>query len=237
MEYFKGLIFRFRYKELRYSYLPLFIMIVFNLIVFYGTRLITSGGNHFDITTEFDAQIPFIPQMIFVYILAYVQWALCFVVILGDSEGVCHKVYTSEIVAKFIAMVFFILLPTVMARPEVSGGAPSSFLLRFIYSVDTPDNLFPSLHCLESWCCFRGLVMIKHKFKHHTLICFINYLFTMLVFFSVLAVKQHVILDVVGGVAVMELGFAITNAFKADKGMKKLSDALTKRLFKKKAKV
>jgi membrane-associated phospholipid phosphatase len=75
-----------------------------------------------------------------------------------------------------------------------------------LYSIDAADNLFPSIHCLESWVCFRGIMLVKDKSKIYTPIVLI---FTLLVFASTVCLKQHVVADIVGGVLVSEIGFAV----------------------------
>ena len=90
-----------------------------------------------------------------------------------------------------------------MERPEVPGSDPFSWLVRFIYQVDTPDNLLPSIHCLENWLCFRGALRCRKVGRGYQIGMLI---FAILVFASTLLVKQHLVLDVVTGIAVVEIG-------------------------------
>ena len=97
-------------------------------------------------------------------------------------------------------------LPTTLARPEVIGTDLCSRLVRLIYTFDPPVNLFPSIHCLESWCCIRASFLLKKSnrtYQTATLIMSLG------VFASTLFIKQHVIADVFGGIVVFEAGFRL----------------------------
>lgn len=188
-----------------YAVVPALSLIILNIFAYYGTRLLTGGSleDNFNLTLALDRAIPFVPQAIVIYIGAFVSWFVGFFVIARDSKEVCYEVYAGEFTAKFISMVIFLVMPTVMIRPEVPDGGFFSWLTRFIYATDTPDNLFPSLHCLESWIIFRGAMRCRRVGNGYRISMFV---IALLVFASTLLVKQHVVLDVVGGVVVGELG-------------------------------
>ena len=102
---------------------------------------------------------------------------------------------------------------------EVTG--PSTWVLAFIYAADEPPiNLFPSLHCLESWLCFRGAVGLRKMPRWYA---WLQLIFTLLVFTSVLLVKQHVWPDILGGIAVAELGQLLRRLFHAERLFEKLN--------------
>lgn len=190
-----------------YSYIPLAACVVINIIAFYATRLITGGFTHYDLSLPIDGKIPFVPPFIVIYVLAFVQWLLGFILIARDSRSLCYGVISGEIIAKLISTVIFIALPTAMVRPTVAPRDIFSRLTGFIYTLDTPDNLFPSLHCLESWICFRASMKMKKTGK---LYMYSSLVFTLLVFASTVLIKQHLVADIVGGVAVAELGLFIS---------------------------
>ena len=72
--------------------------------------------------------------------------------------------------------------------------------------MDSPDNLFPSIHCLESWVCLRTAFAIKGLpswYKGASAVMTVG------VFLSTVFLKQHVVVDMVGAVVAVELGFWI----------------------------
>ena len=103
-----------------------------------------------------------------------------------------------------------------MVRPHIMGNEWLDIFCKMVYSSDgvlsngqfIADNLFPSVHCLESWVCFRGALKSKRMGNIYTVIMGIC---TVLIFASTLLVKQHIIIDVFGGVAVFEVAMYIEN--------------------------
>ena len=76
----------------------------------------------------------------------------------------------------------------------------------WLYSVDAADNLFPSIHCLVSWFCYigiRGRKEIPVWYQRTSLGI------AVLVFISTLLTKQHVLIDVAGGVLLGSVCFQI----------------------------
>ncbi len=195
------------YKILpRYAFLPIFLCLIINIITYFGTRIFTQGMYHYDFSCRIDDSIPFTTWMIWIYILAYVAWIVGFVVIARESRAVCYEVLTGEQIAKLICLVIFIVVPTTLVRPQITGNSISDFATNMIYLMDSPDNLMPSVHCLESWLCFRGALRCKKVGKGYKSIMFIA---AILVFASTLMVKQHVVIDVLTAILVVEAGLIL----------------------------
>lgn len=200
----------------KYAYIPFGMMLATIAISFYATRLFTAGGYHYDISIPLDAQIPFVPLFIVVYILAYFQWAATSVFAAREDMDFYFKSASAAVVGHLLAIPFFLLLPTAMVRPEVQGNGIFEWLTKFIYACDTPDNLFPSLHCLDSWICLRVVCKLK---KMPTWYKWVNGGFSFLVFAAVVLVKQHLFLDILGGILVAEAAFLLVKWLKAERVM------------------
>lgn len=190
-----------------YSYISLAAMLVFNFIAYFGTRLFTTDMTHYSMYTVIDDVIPFCPAFISIYILAYVQWILGYVIIARENKHIFKWIVVGEIIAKTIALLCFVLIPTTISRPEITGTDIWSRLTHLIYTTDAPDNLFPSVHCLESYVCLRGALYLK---KPNKIYKYISLIFTLLVFASTVFVKQHVVLDIVGAIFAVEIGLFIS---------------------------
>lgn len=74
--------------------------------------------------------------------------------------------------------------------------------MKFLYWVDDADNLFPSIHCLVSWFCYIGIRGRKEIPKWYQNCSCAT---AIIVFLSTLTTKQHVIVDIIGGVVIAEL--------------------------------
>ncbi|MFQ9514478.1 MAG: hypothetical protein ACLRZ9_01485 [Eubacterium sp.] len=176
--------------------------------------MITSEMHHYDFSIFIDRQLPFVAPMMIVYVLAYVAWIIGFIVIGRESRDVCYEVMSAEQIAKLICLACFIIVPSTISRPEITGTGFCEWLSRLIYSMDSPDNLFPSIHCLENWICFRGAMKCKKVGNGYRAVMFMA---ALLVFASTLLVKQHVFVDVIGGIAVVEAGLFLSKKLRASR--------------------
>ena len=186
-----------------YALWPLIALVLVNLIVYYGSRILVQDAARFDLSTALDARIPFCPAFIVFYILAYAQWCFGFIVIAREDRATCRRVLGGEMIAKLICLACFVALPTQMNRPEVAGNGLFEGLTRLIYRADAPINLFPSIHCLDSWLCFRGAQKLKRTPRWYAPVMLA---FTLLVLASTVLVKQHVVVDIPAGILTGEIG-------------------------------
>lgn len=200
------------YKILpRYAFIPIITSFVLNCIVYWGSRIITLDMYHYNFSIFIDKKLPFVASMMIVYVLAYVTWIVGFVVIGRESRSVCYEVMSAEQIAKLLCLACFIIIPSTIERPEITGTGFCEWLSGLIYSMDSPDNLFPSIHCLENWIVFRGAMKCKKVGNGYRGFMFVA---ALLVFASTLLVKQHVFVDVLGGIIVVEAGLFLAKKLK-----------------------
>lgn len=190
----------------KYAIKPLALALLVNSCVYMGIAQLRRFLTFSSLETPLDTALPFLAPFVLFYVLAFVQWGLNYLLIARDSKELCYRFAFGNIIAKLICLFFFVFLPTTLARPEVTGTDLCSRLVRLIYTFDPPVNLFPSIHCLESWCCIRTSFLLKKSnraYQTATLIMSLG------VFASTLFIKQHVIADVFGGIVVFEAGFRL----------------------------
>lgn len=140
----------------KYAVLPLALAFAVNCAAYFGARLFLGNTSYHHMTLPVDFIIPFVPAFIVVYLLAYVQWAVGYIMICHDSRQVCYYVMGAEIAAKCICFLCFVFYPTTMVRADITGSSLFETAVRYLYEIDAPNNLFPSIHCLESYFCMRG---------------------------------------------------------------------------------
>ncbi len=189
-----------------YAVIPLVMMLAANGIAYFGTRLWTTNLHHYSMKIWLDDCIQLQTIFVYPYILAYVQWIVGFILIARESREVCDRFLYGEIIAKLLCMLCFIFYPTTIVRPEITGGHLADILTRVVYQADAADNLFPSIHCLESYICLRGALVLKKTPRWYvgvSVVC------TVLVFLSTVYLKQHVAVDMLGAVVAAELGLLI----------------------------
>lgn len=209
-----------------YARIPLVLLVIINLIVYEGTQFLMLHAKHWDLALPLDARIPFRPAWIVIYILAYLQWVVGYVLIARESRAHCNRVLAGEIIAKLICMLFFIVLPTRIERPVVEGSGVFAALTRLIFALDLPGNLFPSIHCLESWICFRGAIGMKRVPRWYAPAMLA---LSLMVFASTVLVKQHVLVDIPAGVLVAELGLLLSDKLRAGRLLDRLEAARLRR--------
>jgi len=125
-----------------------------------------------------------------------------------------NRFFCADTLSKLICFAFFVLFPTTNVRPEITGETIWDDLMRFLYWIDSADNLFPSIHCLVSWLCWVG---IRKRPDVSAAYRWFSLAFAIAVCISTLTTRQHVIADVIGGVLLAEgcyfaAGFAKVSA-------------------------
>lgn len=149
--------------------------------------------HYFNVGFPFESQIPFIPFFVFGYTLVYIS--VFGVYLLMPDNVYFKKVAKMFFVLTTVHFAFFILMPVKMTlRPILSQGTGIiNEIVKFYYWIDNPYNCFPSLHV--AYTLLGGLVLWNYKRKWAC----VYMLTTLIVSISVILVKQHYILDVVGG--------------------------------------
>ena len=184
-----------------YAVVPLLILIFSNLIVYYGARVINFALNrtYYDMAGNIDRMLPVVPSFVILYVAAFPFWYITYYLICRSNPDNCYATVVASVTAKLLCGVLFIMFPATIVRPELTGAGLSDKLLGFIYSVDAADNLFPSIHCLESWLCF---LFIKDEVKVPRPVKLMSMLLAIGICLSTLFTKQHVFADVVSGVLI-----------------------------------
>lgn len=184
--------------------IPLLFIFVWNAIVYCGSRFINTYFPHYNMTLPADGLIPLVPWMVSVYVLSYPFWFINYILGTRGSKEDGFRFLSAEFAAKTVCLLCFLLIPTICVRPELSGGGFWNWLLGLIYAVDTPDNLFPSVHCLAGWLSFiavRNNPTVPKWYRWFSLA------FAIAICASVVMTKQHVLVDIPSGVILAELSY------------------------------
>ena len=94
-----------------------------------------------------------------------------------------------------------------MVRPDITGNSFADWALSVTYQSDSPDNLFPSLHCFMSWLCWIGVRGNDHVPKWYRNLSLV---IAIAICISTLTVKQHVFVDAVAGVLLAEICYILS---------------------------
>lgn len=185
------------------SFLAAFLV---QMLTFYGTRIFLTGRLLHHLATPWDLAIPFIPQWIIIYVLSFAEWIVFALWILSESKQRAYRFSLTYILALCLSAAVFLIYPGTMDRPVLVGDGIFIRWMRFLYAADSPTNLCPSLHVLITYLCFRGALGSRIIPKWAKVFSF---LFLILVCFSILFVKQHVLVDIPAALLIAELAWQI----------------------------
>lgn len=137
-----------------YGILPLILTLTANFIAYFGTRPFTSSWKHYNIETVLDQQIPVIPWTIVIYFGCYLVWIVNYLIAASREKEFVWRFFAADVLARLVCMAFYLLLPTTNVRPSIPEQGFWNQMLALLYQMDAADNLFPSIHCLNSWFCY-----------------------------------------------------------------------------------
>lgn len=191
----------------QYAIIPLLTCMLFNFTAYYVPKLIIDPSRYNGLAIPgIDSEIPFVPFFVFPYAIAFAQWVIGFIVIAREGKKRCLMLVATDVIAKLTCMAVFIIYPTAIELPEVTGSSLSELVVRTVYFFDTPTNLFPSIHCLESWICVRMTLPLRRVpewYKH------LMFVLSAFVFASVVLIKQHYAIDILAGILVFEAAYFV----------------------------
>lgn len=181
--------------------IPLIMVLVWNTLVYNGSRLITTDLYHHNLESPLDQLVPFLPWTVSIYLVCYLFWVANYVIAVRQEEEEAWKFLGADFLAKMVCLFCFILLPSTNVRPEVGDSSLWCSVMKLVYRVDAADNLFPSIHCLVSWFCYIGVRKNPSIPRWYS---FFSLIFALMVCVSTLTTKQHVIVDTFAGVLLAE---------------------------------
>lgn len=190
-----------------YAVKPLILCVIFNFTIYSGTRLFYKHRIFHNLTSYYDNRIPVIPIFVLIYFGSYLFWIVNYILISSINKDHCYRFLIADLLGKLICGIVYIIFPTTNIRPDITTSGVFVDMLRFLYNIDAANNLFPSIHCLVSWYCFTGLR--NHKsipvwYRYFSLFMAI------MICISTLTTKQHVMIDVLGGVMLAELTWQLS---------------------------
>lgn len=185
------------------------LTILVNQLVYQDSRLISRHLHHWNIALPIDYTFRLVPWTLIIYFGAYIIWTVFYAsVALQDDRAESERFFAAVHFAKIVLLVCYLAFPTTAdIRPELTGNTGWDAVYRFLYSIDPSDNYFPSLHCFASWMCFIG-VRGKKQFPIWWRIT--AFVLAIAVFISTITTRQHVIVDIFGGIALAEISYALS---------------------------
>ena len=190
--------------SLRYVAISLSVTALSNQLAYHLGRVIGQGRPHWNLTLPIERAIPFLPATISIYFGCFFFWAAAYLLMFCQEERESDRFFCANLLANCACFFCFILFPTTNVRPAFSVVTIWDEMTQFLYRVDAPDNLFPSVHCMVSWFCWIG---VRGRKDYSPVWRAFSLIMAIAVCVSTLTTRQHVLLDVAGGILLSEFAY------------------------------
>ncbi|MEC0241620.1 phosphatase PAP2 family protein [Paenibacillus dokdonensis] len=181
---------------------PLALMLVFPFLGSLYHLVNQPTDKVYSLVTPLDQATPFIKY----FALPYGVWIfyiyVCLVYFFFRDRPSYYRSLLVYTVCALTCYGVYLVFQTTVPRPEVIGNDPFAQLTRFIYNRDQPFNCFPSIHCFSSYMVMR--MIWKSPARNRLNVTLISGM-SLLIIASTLFMKQHVIMDVIGAIAIVEI--------------------------------
>ena len=150
-----------------------------------------------------DHLLPLIPTWALVYGALYLFLIVLPVLVVQQEEMIRSTVW-AYLTVWTVSYTCFLLYPTFAPRPDkVMGNSFAVWGLKFLYGADPPYNCFPSLHVAHSF------VSALACYRVHRTLGLVAMSCASLVAISTLLTKQHYVADVVAGIFLAWVVYAV----------------------------
>lgn len=148
-----------------------------------------------------DKVIPFLSWSVWIYLS---QFALLFCAIWFAPNNTTRTIaFYGMLLASAMASAIFIIFPTELPRMAVEGA-----VWQALYALDVQGNCFPSLHTALAALSAAALIHAGKAWRYAAP------LWAVLIILSTLSTKQHVVLDIAGGLALALVSHMIVRRWK-----------------------
>ncbi len=174
-------------------------LVIFEAFIFFLTKPFIQDP--FILGSSLDNKIPFISQFVWIYVFWYTMLIWVPYYIFNKNKDSFYKYAVTFVITTLIAGVIFVSFPNTVIRANVSDTNLSSQVVKLIYALDDPGiNCLPSIHCLYSFLFIFAILDTKSSSSKWMKILVTT--LSMLVVFSTLFIKQHVIYDAIAAFAI-----------------------------------
>jgi membrane-associated phospholipid phosphatase len=179
------------------------MMIGLVALLYYPASLATADRSY-DLMTDLDRAIPFVPWTWWIYFPHYVFGLAVTTVALPDPR-IVFRVFLAIILAQGISSVLYFVLPSTFPRPLSVGDADplTAAALNWFWGIDPANNTFPSTHVAIASLAAMAAWVSRHPVKWYSLLVAIGVVVT------IHTAKQHYWIDAVGGIMVAVVAFRL----------------------------
>ncbi|MFD2330355.1 phosphatase PAP2 family protein [Cohnella sp. GCM10020058] len=181
---------------------PLLAMLVFPVLGMMYAAVNQVDGRVWNLVTPLDRAVPFIKWFALPYSVWIVFIYVCLLYFFVKDVRTFYRGVITYTVCALLCYLVYSVFQTTVPRPQLSGNDPFTRLVAYIYHRDQPFNCFPSIHCFSSYMVFRILASSTFKTRRSLTLIGIG---SGLIILSTQFIKQHVLLDLVAAIMLVEL--------------------------------
>lgn len=162
------------------------------------------------LNSNLDEKIPFCAA----FVIPYFSWFLYMPLTVAGFALYCdNEKFEPFIRSLILGNILFLVISFVFPnghtlRPVLEGSDIFTQIVRFLYTIDTPTNILPSMHVFCAVLCCIALCQTNPVQKHPLLGHAVR-LLTILIVLSTVFLKQHTILDVIAALALNFFCYAL----------------------------
>ena len=155
-------------------------------------------SNYYNIHVTLDDKIPFVEYFVVPYLLWFVFIAAVFLYFFFNDVDGFYKLAKLMFTGMTIFLIISTLMPNGLHLRPVYFERDNIFvdMVKFVYSADTPTNVFPSLHVFNSLAACIAICQ-SEKLRKHPAVCGGAYVMAILIILSTMFLKQHSVVDVI----------------------------------------
>ena len=182
--------------------IPFLLYLVFYMIWFSILERLPRT-RFFDLSSELDTYIPFIVEFIIPYLSWFLFQAVWVVFVFFVDRKTYEQLTTMLMIGMTVFLVVSTFLPTkISLRPYyIESRGICAFLVRRLRAVDTPTNVWPSIHVFNTTALMMTLFTSQHPLLRKNAVRIPVVFWCGMIVLSTMFLKQHSVGDVLAALA------------------------------------
>ena len=190
--------------------IPFLLYLVFYMIWFSILERLPRT-RFFDLSSELDTYIPFIVEFIIPYLSWFLFQAVWVVFVFFVDMNTYEQLTTMLMIGMTVFLVVSTFLPTkISLRPYyIESRGICAFLVRRLWAVDTPTNVWPSIHVFNTTALMMTLFTSQHPLLRKNAVRIPVVFWCGMIVLSTMFLKQHSVGDVLAALALNGIAYVL----------------------------
>ncbi len=184
-------------KKIWEQYRHFLLLILFRILYIWFIYCEKTVVPKYIMFSPIDLKIPFVKEFVVPYLFWYIYMAFGFIYLGFVSKKDYYRLFLFIFIGMVICYTVYTVLPNGQnLRPVITADDIFSKAIKNIYEKDTPTNVAPSIHVLNSIAIHIALIRYE-PFKENRILRFTSLGIMLFICASTVLIKQHSVLDVI----------------------------------------